>query len=89
MFNHVRPAKPVANARPAAGPDDHGAARKRRPSLFALASGAIDAHINHVDYFDTAGGDELRRLFRQYRATRRAARPPGTAPREGRRQKAA
>lgn len=88
MFSHARPAA-AANPGPAAGSDVQGAAHRHRPSLFALASGAIDAHINHLDYFDTVGGDELRRLFRQYRATRRDARRPGASPRPGHHQKAA
>jgi len=87
MFSHARPAR--ANPGPAAGSDVQEAAHRHRLSLFALASGAIDAHINHLDYFDTAGGDELRRLFRQYRATRRAAHGPSASPRPGHHQKPA
>lgn len=38
-----------------------------RPRLMALLVGALDAHHNHLDYFDTVGGDELRRLLRERR----------------------
>lgn len=47
--------------------DSHATTRKA--DLFALIAGAIDAHINHLDYFDTIGGDELWRLLVQYRTT--------------------
>lgn len=68
---------------------DEGTSQKRRPDLLALIEGAIDARLNHLDYFDTVGGDELRRMFRHYRATRRGARKPVVATRQGRDQKAA
>jgi hypothetical protein len=47
-----------------------------RPHLFALAFGALDAHLNNIDYFDTAGGDELMRLYRRRRALRHRSDAP-------------
>lgn len=38
-----------------------------RPRLMALLVGVLDARHNHLDYFDTIGGDELRRLYRERR----------------------
>jgi hypothetical protein len=35
-----------------------------------IAFGALDAHINKIDYFDTEGGQELLRLYRRRRDQR-------------------
>lgn len=45
----------------------------RRPHLFPLAFGLLDSHFNDIDYLDTIGGDELRRLYRQRQAARHGA----------------
>lgn len=65
--------EPVAQAPPVTEPDRGDL----RPHVFPLLVGVFDAHINHVDYFDTVGGEELRRLYRrrQARHHRAAARP--------------
>lgn len=76
MSRHTSSAKAVVEHGQVAGSDGDSAMQKRRADLFALLGGAIDARINHLDYFDTVGGDELVRLFRQHRATRRDARAP-------------
>lgn len=60
MTRHVSPAASVQTPR----------GTHHRPHLFALAFGLVDAHYNGVDYFDTVGGDELRRLYRQRQARR-------------------
>ena len=44
--------------------------RDDRPHLMTIALGALDARINKIDYFDTAGGQELLRLYRRRRAQR-------------------
>ena len=45
----------------------------RRPRYFVLAFGFLEARVEHIDFFDTMGGDETVRLFRRHRARRRAA----------------
>ena len=45
------------------------------PHVFALAFGLLDAHVSGVDYFDTAGGEELMRLYHQRQAHRQLQRP--------------
>jgi hypothetical protein len=40
---------------------------EHRPHYFSLVFGLIDAHISGIDYFDTPGGQELRRLLRERR----------------------
>ena len=39
-----------------------------RPHLMTIAIGALDARINHIDYFDTSGGEEVLRWYRRRRA---------------------
>jgi hypothetical protein len=51
-----------------------------RPHLLTMAIGALDARVNHIDYFDTTGGEEVLRWYRQ----RRAQRPRRTHLRKGR-----
>lgn len=41
-----------------------------RPHLLTMAIGAFDARVNHIDYFDTSGGQEVLRWYRQRRAHR-------------------
>jgi hypothetical protein len=53
--------------------------RDGRPHLFALAFGALDAHVNKIDYFDTVGGEELIRLYRRRRALRQRSDAPTSA----------
>lgn len=60
LLRHSETTKTVVTAEPHEG----------RPHLFALAIGALDAHLNQIDYFDTVGGDELMRLYRRRRALR-------------------
>ena len=45
-----------------------------RPHVFALAFGLLDAHVSGVDYLDTAGGEELMRLYHQRQAHRQVQR---------------
>jgi hypothetical protein len=40
--------------------------RRRRPHVFPLFFGLIDARVGGVEYLDTIGGDELRRLLREW-----------------------
>lgn len=62
------PGTPATTGAPAAshpvGSDDSSG----RPHLFAIAMGALDAHLNQVDFFDTVGGKELLRLYRRRHA---------------------
>ena len=56
-------------SRPSDAPAPNGRAadgrgRSRRPHLFPLVFGLIDARVGGVDYLDTVGGDELMRLLR-------------------------
>ena len=73
-----RPAREVAGAK-AAPPGKNVTKHAGRPHLFALVWGAVDARINHLDYFDTSGGDEVRRLFRQRRVSGGDGRGPRRA----------
>jgi hypothetical protein len=41
--------------------------------VFALAFGLLDAHVSGVDYFDTAGGEELMRLYHRRQVERHRA----------------
>jgi hypothetical protein len=41
-----------------------------RPRLLTMAIGALDARVNHIDFFDTSGGEEVLRWYRQRRAHR-------------------
>lgn len=59
--------------------------RDDRPHLMTIALGALDARINHLDYFDTEGGQELLRLYRRRRAQRHQAVEPQGATEPGRR----
>lgn len=69
-----RPAHDVARAK-AAPPGKNVTKHAGRPHLFALVWGAVDARVNHLDYFDTSGGDEVRRLFQQRRVAGRDRKP--------------
>jgi len=71
-----RSAREVAGAK-AAPPGKNVTTHAGRPHLFALVWGAVDARVNHLDFFDTSGGAEVRRLFRQ----RRVAGGDGRGPR--------
>ena len=46
----------------------------RRPRYFVLAWGLLEARVEHVDFFDTMGGEEIIRLYERSRARHRAAR---------------
>ena len=71
-----RPARGVMGHDDAAPPSQI-VKHQGRPHLVALAWGVLDAHVNHLDYFDTSGGDEIRRLFRQRRVAGRDRRGSG------------
>jgi hypothetical protein len=45
---------------------DHG----DRPHVLAIVFGLLDAHVSHIDYFDTIGGDEVVRMYRRRHALR-------------------
>ena len=49
---------------------------ERRPHLFRLAAGVLDSRFNHVDFLDTVGGEELRRLYRHSRHPSRGKAQP-------------
>lgn len=50
------------------GPGVTGRGGDDRPHLMTIAIGALDARINHIDYFDTSGGEEVLRWYRRRRA---------------------
>lgn len=60
------------------------ASKDRRPRLFALTYGLIDAHVDQVDFFDTVGGQEVIRLVqRRHHPRRDAAGPPSIPAQRG------
>lgn len=61
-------------------PSAEPASNHRRPHLFDLTYGLIDAHVNQVDFFDTVGGREIVRLVQQRRHPRRDAAAPPSIP---------
>lgn len=70
MFTHVdTPAKPAASKTEARTAEHHSS----RPHLSPIVFGLIDARVSGIDFFDTAGGAELARVFRASRAAHRAA----------------
>lgn len=44
---------------------------EERPHLIDLASGLVEARLTKVNFLDTAGGEELGRLYRRLRRTHR------------------
>lgn len=47
-----------------------------RPDYLKMVVAMLDAHISRVDYFDTPGGDELKKLLRRARAHRETHEEP-------------
>ena len=73
MLKHARGSGPPATEKvERARPTEAGNADKR-PHVFALAFGLLDAHVSGVDYLDTAGGDELKRLYHERQVERHRA----------------
>ena len=71
MFTHVdTPAKPAASKTEGRTTEHHSS----RPHLSPIVFGLIDARVSGIDFFDTAGGAELARVFRAGRAGRAAHR---------------
>jgi hypothetical protein len=73
MVKHARtPGSRAADNAELPGPAD-AASGDQRPHVLAIAFGLLDAHVSGVDYFDTAGGKELLRLYRRRQLERHRA----------------
>jgi hypothetical protein len=51
-----------------------------RAHLMTIALGLLDARVSRVDFFDTVGGREVTRMYRQLQLHRRATHEPKKTP---------
>jgi hypothetical protein len=65
------PGPPVTNEVLGAGTPPRRHDPQDRLHVSALVAGLIDARACHIDFLDTAGGQELERWYRRHRTARR------------------
>jgi hypothetical protein len=73
MFTLTRPPTPAVATR--RGPRERATPQGTdggHPHLLLWAIGYLEAHLTHVGFLDTCGGEELERMYRVHRARRRA-----------------